>query len=98
MKTKYLRGWSVEDWIRKERKSFRGAFMVWKGLVKAFPIVGKWVAQNIGRGDKLRRGEHPWIGCSSNFKLSLPLLEELRAQGLLNLADALIHKVPGGWV
>ena len=44
MKSKHLRGGLVEVWVHKERKYFRGASIVWKGLVKDFTILEKWVA------------------------------------------------------
>jgi hypothetical protein len=43
-KEKYVRGSSVENWIRLTPKSFKGASIVWKSLVKGFPILGSWVA------------------------------------------------------
>jgi hypothetical protein len=40
MKEKYFGDISNEDWIRQEPKSYRGASIVWKGLVKTFPVIG----------------------------------------------------------
>jgi hypothetical protein len=41
-------------WFRMERKSVQGASIVWKALVRAFPIIGKWAAWKVGRGNKVR--------------------------------------------
>jgi len=34
MREKYLNPVSVEDWIRREQKSFGGTSVIWKDLVK----------------------------------------------------------------
>jgi hypothetical protein len=44
MKYKYLRGISIEDWFKKERKIPQGGSIVWKALIRAFPLIGKWIA------------------------------------------------------
>jgi hypothetical protein len=35
---------TIEDWIRKEVKSHSETSMICKALVRAFPLVGKWLA------------------------------------------------------
>jgi len=70
MKSKYLEDKDLEAWIRQRVKYFIGSSNVWKTLVKAFDIVGPWVALNIGKGTLVKIGEDSWIGCGANYKLS----------------------------
>jgi hypothetical protein len=44
MKTKYLENKEPKDWVRQDIKSLKGASNVWKGLVRAFDILGNWGA------------------------------------------------------
>jgi hypothetical protein len=82
MKEKYLENKEVEAWLRQERKYFKGASNIWKGLVKAYDILGHWVAWKIRRGMKLIVGKDPWIGCSGNYRLSEPLQHALQLKEL----------------
>jgi hypothetical protein len=88
MKEKYLENKEVEVWLRQERKYFKGASNIWKGLVKAYDILGHWVVWKIGRGTKLIVGKDPWIGCSGNYNLSEPLRHALQVKGITCLVDA----------
>ena len=49
------------DWFRKVREDSQGASIVWKAMVKAFPLLGNWAAWKSGNGCKVRIGEEPWI-------------------------------------
>jgi hypothetical protein len=54
-------------------------------MLKAAPLVGKWTAWAVGKGNKLRLGEDPWIGVSGNYTLSAPLLARLHDMGVHTL-------------
>jgi hypothetical protein len=47
------------------RNSFRGPSVIWKALVREFPVVGKWLAWKVVKENKSRIGEYPLIGCTS---------------------------------
>ena len=47
MITKYLKGLSIEYWFRLERKNTHGSSIVWKGMEKAFPLVGNWTSWQV---------------------------------------------------
>jgi hypothetical protein len=61
---------------------------LWKGLVKAYGVVGSWVAWNIGKGTLVKIGEDSWIGCGVNYRLSEPLKLYLHNNGITTLSDA----------
>jgi hypothetical protein len=63
MKSKYLKIISILDWFRWVRKNSIGGSIVWKDLVRDFPLIGKWFAWKIGKENLLRIGEDPCIGC-----------------------------------
>ena len=45
----------------QQREYFKCASNVWKGQVKAYEILGTWVAWKIGTGNRLLLGEDPWV-------------------------------------
>jgi hypothetical protein len=47
----------MEEWFKMERKNIQGVSIVWKELVKVFPLIGKCSAWKVGRGNKVRIGE-----------------------------------------
>ena len=59
MRWKYINEITIEDWLRVDMKSIKGASNVWKYLVKALLLVGKWIAWEIGSGIKVRVGKDP---------------------------------------
>ena len=77
----------MEQWIRVEPKAYRGASNLWKGLVKAFPILERWVPWKIGKGNRVRLGEDPWIGVGYKYSLSVNLKSALKARGHTSLAN-----------
>jgi hypothetical protein len=58
MQSKYFPSKSIEEWIKEPRKSTKES-IVWKALVRAFPMVGKCLAWKIGNGRSVRLGEDP---------------------------------------
>lgn len=63
----------MDLWIKSSVKSINGVSNVWKGLVCAFPVLGKWVAWHIGKRDHIQLGEDLWIGGAYYYLLSLEL-------------------------
>jgi hypothetical protein len=57
-------------------------------MVNVFTLIGKWLAWKVGRGNKVRIEENPWIGCMGNYRLSGLLLEVLHDSGIFSLEDA----------
>jgi hypothetical protein len=47
MNAKYIALDSMEDYIQKRLKVWGGGSIIWKALVKAFPLLGKWLVWNI---------------------------------------------------
>jgi hypothetical protein len=58
MWSKYFPNLSVIKWLKKPNKSSKG-IIVWKALVKNFPLVGEWVFWKIGDRKKFKVGEAP---------------------------------------
>jgi hypothetical protein len=52
---KYTEPDSVEDWIRSPTKSHQNALIVWKSLILAFPLVGRWLIWKVDKGNKPTR-------------------------------------------
>jgi hypothetical protein len=86
LNSKYFPNLSISEWFREPMKSSKGS-IVWKALVEAFPLVGKWMVWCIGNGEKVRLGEDPWLGAGNNYKLSPPLLQFLKDKNLRFLSD-----------
>ena len=54
---------------------------VWKGLVKAYDILGSQVSQKIGKGTKVKIVVDPWIGYGDNYRIYEPLRMHLHVVG-----------------
>ena len=48
-------------------------------MVLAFPLVGSWTAWRIGNRRTVRIGEDPWVGEGEQYRLSKPVILQLRA-------------------
>ena len=59
MITKYLKGLSIEEWLRLERKNTHGISIVCKGMEKAFPLVGNWTSWQVSNKRMIQREEDP---------------------------------------
>lgn len=82
---KYLAHLSIEDWIRNRRKSHVGGSVIWKAIVKSFPLLESNLAWRVGNGQKLRIGQDPWIGCEQQHLLPAHITEQLGQSGVLTL-------------
>eukprot|EP00253_Pinus_taeda_P030883 PITA_30883 len=45
----------------------------------------KWLSRAVGRGDKVRIGKDPWVGCNERYALSQGLLRNLESKGIFFL-------------
>jgi hypothetical protein len=88
MSTNHIAPRRMEDWIRKEVTAFGGASVIWKDLVKAFPLLVKWLVWKVGRGNEVKIGQLSWMGCIGTFRLSGPLKHALHNLEIYSLADA----------
>jgi hypothetical protein len=44
----------MEEWFKSENKHTLGAPMVWKTLVKFYPLVGNYMSWQVGNGGKVK--------------------------------------------
>jgi hypothetical protein len=54
----------------------------------SLPIIKRWLAWEIGSGNRVVLGRDPFIGCSPTYKLSFPLLQALNSSNIYSLAQA----------
>lgn len=60
---------------------------MWKALVKAFPLIGSWLAWRIVDGKNVRVGEDPWVEAKRDFKLSRTLQDHLHSLNIHSVGD-----------
>jgi hypothetical protein len=65
----------------------RDASNIWMDLICAFPVLGRWAAWKIGKGDHVRLGGDLRIRATENCILSLYLRAQLRSRGLTKIAN-----------
>jgi hypothetical protein len=90
IRQKYIAPFSLEAWIRSQPKSLKGASVIWKAIVKDFPIIESSLAWNIGNGNRLRIGLDPWSGSDGSHSLTEQLVQSLHSKDfyyLSSLAD-----------
>jgi hypothetical protein len=76
---KYLKGVDIISWLRREDHNSQGTSIIWKNYMCSFPIIKRWLAWEIGSGNRVILGHDPFIGCNSSFKLSDPLIQFLNS-------------------
>jgi len=82
---KYIEPLSMEDRIRQAVKPILSN--IWKAIVQPFPLVGNWMAWNVGNGVKVRIGADPWVGSGEEHILSEELVVTLQNKGIHYLAQ-----------
>jgi len=65
---KYIEPLSMEDKIKQVVNPILSN--IWKAIVQPFPLVGNWMAWNVGNGVKVRIGADPWVGSGEEHILS----------------------------
>jgi hypothetical protein len=53
---KYIAPGTLLEWIRKERKSIVNVSNQWKEMTLAFPVIGSYLAWQVGDGSQVRVG------------------------------------------
>jgi hypothetical protein len=87
---KYIEPVPLEFWIRSQQKSKKGASVIWKEILNAFPLIENGLAWKLGNGHRFRIGKDPWPGSEGKHILSEQLIQHLHTLGyahLNNLAD-----------
>jgi hypothetical protein len=89
LKRKYLKGIDLTSWIHRGiHKSTMGS-TIWKHFLCSLPLIKQWLAWQIGSGNQVVIGKDPFIGDSTYYKLSDPLIYSLNTQTFFPL-----HKQP----
>lgn len=67
---------------------------------KAFPLIGRWLVWKVGKGNKVKTVEDPWLGYPESFILSDPLINYLHSRFLawlmLLTKDQAQHRIKDG--
>jgi len=98
IKHKYLTNISIEDWIRSPRKSHKGGSVIWKAVVKAFPLIESNLAWAVGNGEKLKIGKDPWIGSELHHVLPGHVIHSLRQRGIVYLSQLSDPRPEDPWI
>jgi hypothetical protein len=67
---KYIAPVPLEAWIRSQQKTKKGASVIWKAILNAFPLIENGLAWKIGNGNHFRIGKDPWPGSERNHLLT----------------------------
>lgn len=89
MVIQYLALESMEYCLRREVTSHDGALVIWKASMKGFPLVGKWMAWKVGKGDRVEIDEDPWIGHLGDYRISKSLKCAINHMGIYYLENVL---------
>jgi len=82
---KYIKPLSIVEWFSSRDKSCGNASIIWKFVIKSFSLIGDWLVWRVGRGDNIRIGEDPWVGCEGKHRIPPPLVLSLRELGYFSL-------------
>jgi hypothetical protein len=73
---------TIEEWIRKPKKTWQNVSIMQKDVVLFFPLIGSWLVWEVRNSHRVRMGEDPWVGCGLNYRLPKNLIVSLRDKGL----------------
>lgn len=62
-----------------------------------FPMVGSWLVWKVGKGNRVRLGVDPWVGCGKNYRLSENLVNILGEKGYFTLSKVAHHDCTTIW-
>jgi hypothetical protein len=94
---KYIESILMETWIRSSQKSLKGASVIWKAIINAFPVIENGLAWKIGNGQHFRLGKDPWSGCEGQHILSDQLLHHLNTKGIETLNNLVEPRLTTIW-
>ena len=63
-------------------------------MVLAFPLIGNWIAWEIGNEKSVKIGEDPWAGAGEDYKFPTTVVNKLRERRCFKLADAKVESHP----
>jgi hypothetical protein len=66
---KYIFLESIDDWIRRPRKSMHNVSIIWKDLILAFPLANDGLVWKVRNGTQVHLGVDPWVGSGMDHKL-----------------------------
>jgi len=64
---KYIKSILVETCIISSQKSLKGASVIWKAIINAFPVIESGLAWKMGNGKCFRLGKDPWSDVKDNI-------------------------------
>eukprot|EP00253_Pinus_taeda_P015021 PITA_15021 len=88
VKRKYIDPRPLDDWIRDPNKKGKNFSVIWKVTSEAFKVIEQGLSWQVGRGDNVRIGKDPWVGCNERYALSQGLIRHLESKGIL-----LLHQI-----
>jgi hypothetical protein len=94
---KYIEPIPVEIWIRSQQKSIKGASVIWKAIINAFPVIENGLAWKIGNGQCFRLGKDPWPGSEGQHILSDQLIQHLSTLGIESLNNLVDPRLTTLW-
>jgi hypothetical protein len=84
----------LSSWIRRGiHKTSKGS-LIWKHFICSLPIIKQWLAWKIGSGNQVIIGKDPFIGDSTYYKLSPPLIHFLNTHWIFSIAQATLSFTP----
>ena len=86
--SKYLKGLSVVDWLRRKTFGTRRVFVIWKGFLQTLPWMGCQVAWQVGNGSDVLIGIDPVIGVHTSSSLLDGLRSYLEDLNITTLSQA----------
>eukprot|EP00253_Pinus_taeda_P015506 PITA_15506 len=76
---------SVLPWIRDPNKKGRNISVIWKATTEAFKVIEQGLSWQVGRGENVKIGKDPWVGCNDRYALPQGLITHLETKGLFFL-------------
>jgi len=84
---KYIAPVPLDAWIRSQKKNKKGASVLWKDLLNAFPLIESGLSWKIGNGNHFRIGKYPWPGSERNHLLQESLIQNLHTLDIIFLSS-----------
>jgi hypothetical protein len=70
-------------------KKVQNGSIIWKYILNAFPLIGKWLIWKIGNGAHILIGKDPWIGSKDNHLLPENMVCSLNEGGFYYLSQVM---------